>query len=217
MRVVHLDSKHLTDNYISTLRKEFSALQLREEFERVIKLYFEKRPLLMKHRLRTIIDPHIFDDYRIQGINIVRGGSNRKTLSLTTFLSRKFDKEELIEGIRSLIDYEPLFKILEQQADAQEITKISNQTLRREALLFYGIEKFFIDMNAIIVDENRRNQLLYLKWHSAEEPMKMVKVIDSTTGQVYLIRVPPDMKTVQEAIAWTFNLQPEEYHPIKET
>jgi len=47
--------------------------------------------------------------------------------------------------------------------------------------------------------------------------MVMVKVIDSTTNNIYLLRVPPDMQTVSQAVAWTFDMNKEEYRPLKET
>ena len=45
----------------------------------------------------------------------------------------------------------------------------------------------------------------------------MVKVKDSTTGEIYLLRVPPTMKTCKEAVAWTFGMTAEEYVLEKET
>lgn len=49
------------------------------------------------------------------------------------------------------------------------------------------------------------------------EPMQLVKVKDSTTGDSYLLRVPPHMKTCKQAVAWTFSLEEIEYNPVKET
>jgi hypothetical protein len=217
MRVIHLNQENLSNESISKLRKEFTSLQLRTEFERLLRLYFEKRIIFVKNTSRGIIDPKIFGDYCVEGINILREGKNKKRMSLSTFLSSKFDKEELIVGVQNLLDYEPLCNVIEKNGGAQEVTKINNATLRREALRIYGFEKFFKEMNTKVIDEKGRNQLLFLKWHKSEEPIKMVKVIDSTTKDVYLIRVPPETKTVKEGVAWTFGLQPEEYNPVKET
>jgi hypothetical protein len=217
MRVIHLNKEYLSDQQISNIRKNYTSLQLREEFERLLKLYFDKRFIIVKNTSRGIADPGLFSEYSVEGLNIRFDGSNKKRMSVQTFLSKKFDKEDLIVGVRSLMDYEPLCNIIEKKGNADEVTKINNATLRREALRIYGIEKFFKDMNAKVVDEDKKNQLLYLKWHKSEEPIMMVKVIDSTTKDVYLIRVPPEMKTVKQAVAWTFGMEEEEYHPVKET
>ena len=50
----------------------------------------------------------------------------------------------------------------------------------------------------------------------------MVKVINSTLesdGKVkeYFLRVPKDMQSAKEAVAWTFNMKPEDYLPMVET
>src|SRR5262249_31159925 len=54
---------------------------------------------------------------------------------------------------------------------------------------------------------------------SLEEPLVMVKVVNSTpeldgSYKDYLLRVPPNITTAKEAVAWTFGLSPEEYSPI---
>jgi hypothetical protein len=37
------------------------------------------------------------------------------------------------------------------------------------------------------------------------------------TQKSVLIRVPPDMRTPRQAVAWTFALAEDEYHPINES
>ena len=44
-----------------------------------------------------------------------------------------------------------------------------------------------------------------------------LQVKDSSTGKRYFLKVPPDMRSVKEAKAWTFGLKKEEYHPDIET
>lgn len=44
-----------------------------------------------------------------------------------------------------------------------------------------------------------------------------LQVRDSSSGKVYFIRVPPSMSSVQEAKAWSFGLEKEEYDPEIET
>lgn len=207
-------------------RKTYSKSELQDRFIYLLNLYIEKRHLLSKnvvniHRLGEV---RLFKNYTIDGTNILHKGrigahhGHGKSPVRTTpdkFLERKFDKDELIDGINNLSDYEHLFNIFDN-GQPQEVTKISNATLRREALHFYGIEKFFKQMNTKKIHQDGRNELLTLHWHETERPITMVKVIDSTTKDVYLIRVPPDMKTVRQAVAWTFYMKEKEYYPAKE-
>jgi len=50
-----------------------------------------------------------------------------------------------------------------------------------------------------------------------DEPLVMVYVKDPSTDRYYFIRVPPDMRTVKEAVAWTFGMDELDYQPKKET
>jgi hypothetical protein len=111
-----------------------------------------------------------------------------------------------------------LFKRLsEKKLTAQDIIHCKNQEIRRELLDRYGYDKFLINMRGIVVHTDGEYQLIKLNWHDREEPIKLVRVKDSTTSRWYVLRVPPTMKTVRQAIAWTFDLAEPEYHPLKET
>ena len=89
--------------------------------------------------------------------------------------------------------------------------------------------------------------ILYRKDVPDDEPIVMVRVLNSTPEpdgvlsrdeaiatfgdaakaalhaprdarfKAYFIRVPPDLRTAHEAIAWTFGLRGEDYHPAIET
>lgn len=43
--------------------------------------------------------------------------------------------------------------------------------------------------------------------------LKMVKVICPSTDRTFYLMVPPEMEKVDEAVAWTFGKDPEEYRP----
>jgi len=208
---------------VSEARKEYSQPELLNKFKHLLELFLEKRyPSMKKLSEKGIkntfrMDIKLFKEYYINGTNIIHRGSNRKTMSPKTFLSRKFDKDDLANGIMSLRDYEYFFNVLDGKDGAPQVAEIINATLRRDALNYYGVEKFFKDMNTKVIHKDGKNELLILKWHRDEKPITMVKVIDSTTKQTYLLRVPPEMKTVRQAIAWTFHLSEDEYYPIKET
>ena len=55
-----------------------------------------------------------------------------------------------------------------------------------------------------------------------EEPVVMVEVQNSTpepdgTRKTYYLRVPPNLRTAREAVAWTFGLSGSQYRPERET
>lgn len=223
----------LIDENRKKIRKQASIIDMNQEFKRLLNLYTSKymliyRQLTRQNRSRRSLTPHLFDNYVIEGSNIVKTGNwsrsrvgthtRKKVMSVNQFLSLKHKKEKVLDAIESLKDYEPLFELLEGKGNASTITRINNATLRREALDFYGIKRFFKEMNAEIIDrDHKKQELLTIRWHKREDPMTMVKVIDSTTKEVYLLQVPPETKTVKEAVAWTFERDPDDYNPIKET
>ena len=207
---------------VKEARKEYTQPELLHKFTQLLELFLEKRyDSLKKLKEKNIrntfrMDIHLFKYYYINGTNIFHKGT-RKYMSPQTFLAQKFDKEELAEGIMTLRDYEYFFNVINGKGGPTQILEITNATLRRDALNFYDPKKFFKEMNAQIVHKEGKNELMTLKWHRDEQPLTMVKVIDSTTKQPHLLHVPSEMKTVQEARAWTFGLEIDEFHPIKET
>lgn len=46
---------------------------------------------------------------------------------------------------------------------------------------------------------------------------RYIQVQDASTDRQYFLRVPPTIQTAAEAVAWTFHLSVEEYHPAQET
>ncbi len=100
---------------------------------------------------------------------------------------------------------------------AKHIARIRNTTVRRICLREIGYERFLMDFNYEIVDQDEHNSLVKVLWHPQEEPLYLVKVRCPSTGAFYTLRVPPGVKTIQSAVAWTFALGQEEYQPEEET
>lgn len=92
-----------------------------------------------------------------------------------------------------------------------DIVACKNQELGQMALKRYGYEKFIADAGADTVSESGESRLLNV------HGIMFVSVKDSSTARRYLLRVPPDMKACDEAIAWTFGMKASEYQPLIET
>jgi hypothetical protein len=105
-----------------------------------------------------------------------------------------------------------------QDITIETIDKETNQEIRRVMVDRYGTARYLIDSKA---EEIHRDDwgILYRKdMGSGDEPLVMVKVVNSTpepdgSRKDYFLRVPPDMTTAREAVAWTFDKNQDEYNP----
>ena len=96
-----------------------------------------------------------------------------------------------------------------------------NAEIRRVMLERYGWGRYLENNGATVVHSDARG-ILYRKEIPGDEPLVMVKVKNSTpepdgSSKDYLLRVPPDMTSASQAVAWTFGISTEQYSPIVET
>jgi hypothetical protein len=56
-----------------------------------------------------------------------------------------------------------------------------------------------------------------LEEDSLEEVVRYIQLRDASTDRSYFLRVPPTVQTAAEAVAWSFELSVETYHPAQET
>ena len=109
---------------------------------------------------------------------------------------------------------------------ADAIQREANVEVRRVMVERMGWERLVNDGGAQKVHADAAGVLWEL--HSPrrapwrEHPAKIVEVVNSTpepdgTRRHYFIRVPPEMTTARQAVAWTFELGEVEYRPLVET
>ncbi len=96
-----------------------------------------------------------------------------------------------------------------------------NAEARRVLVERIGFERFLREAKASVLHEDRDpggvRQLLRVKL-GEDEPLVCVSVGCPSTGRRYLIRVPPDMRTCHQAVAWTAGFdRAEDYRPVQET
>lgn len=154
-------------------------------------------------------------------VEIHDGGRTRHTYTLERYFSSSYYKstdrvvrQQMLDILR---DYLLVIKFYEEEFKANDILKCRNAEVGIFLLRKYGFERFVREMHAKIIDQNDGQKLMMIPWLMDEEPITVVKVQDSTTGQEHMMRVPPSIKTCQEAVAWTFRMTSEEYSPIEET
>jgi hypothetical protein len=102
-----------------------------------------------------------------------------------------------------------------------EIDMETSAEIRRVLLERFGWERYLIESGTQPVHKDRFG-VLYRRELPDDEPLVMVKVKNSTpepdgSFREYFLRVPPAMRTAQQAVAWTFAMEQEEYKPMEET
>jgi hypothetical protein len=116
--------------------------------------------------------------------------------------------------------------------DPYTILTEPNAELRRLLMERYdaghGKGSFIQDAGAKVIDSAVQpmrsgepemiNELLSLDLPGdPDRRMVALKVIDPSTGRTYILRVPPNQTTVRGALAWTFNVEPDQYVLQQET
>jgi len=118
-------------------------------------------------------------------------------------------------GVRIPMKYEVL--ILNNTIHAMYILRIRNVEVRRVCLEALGYEKFLTQLPHEVIHRDNDQELVRIRWHKQEEPVCLVKVRCPSSGASYVLRVPPHMLTVHQAVAWTFGAKTSEYAPEVET
>jgi hypothetical protein len=115
---------------------------------------------------------------------------------------------------------EPRIAFHPETITAAEVLTEPNAELRRIKLERMGTERFFAEADATVLDVDRdaggERRLLRVTF-PGDEPLVCVSVCCPSTGRRYLLRVPPQVTTCHEAVAWTAGLEASAYKPEVET
>jgi hypothetical protein len=103
----------------------------------------------------------------------------------------------------------------------KEIEETENVELRRVLINVFGCERYLKESGAELIHEDEFGKL-YRKLQELDEQIVMVAVKNSTPDldgsfKTYYMRVPPEMVTAKEAVAWTFGLDRDDYGPLVES
>jgi hypothetical protein len=73
-------------------------------------------------------------------------------------------------------------------------------------------------LGAKLIDVGPRGRLYEVPLpQDPEQVARYVQVQDTSTERRYFLRVPPTLQTAAEAVAWSFQIGAEDYHPAEET
>jgi hypothetical protein len=96
-----------------------------------------------------------------------------------------------------------------------------NAEIRRVMMERFGHARYIRESGARQINRDDWGTL----WRTGvpdDEPLVMVALVNSTpepdgSFHEYMIRVPPDVQTAHQAVAWTFGLEAHEYVPLAQT
>jgi hypothetical protein len=103
----------------------------------------------------------------------------------------------------------------------REILSEPNLELRRVLIDRVGMEWFVTNSRAEVIDRDRDSggdrELLRIRFDGGED-LLCVAVRCPSTGRRYILRVPPEVRTCRQAVAWTAGIEdPTKYKPAVET
>lgn len=123
------------------------------------------------------------------------------------------------EGVR----IPPHFFTKPESLTFQEVLAHPNSEVKYVGMKIVGMDKVLDDKNTKIIHcDEQKGQVLFEVKGIFDDPVCYVKVVNNTqekngTYKDYYLCVPPTVKTCQQAVAWTFRLEENEYHPEQET
>ena len=105
---------------------------------------------------------------------------------------------------------------------AEELTRddffaTPNSEVRRVIQERMG-ERFIWTIGARFVDSGPRGILYEMDLPYEREPVaRYVELHDASSERIYFLGVPPTIQTAEEAVAWTFGLNANDYQPSQES
>lgn len=188
-----------------------------------------------KHFIRLLLEDKEVYDILAHTLDCFDESYLHETPPMSTFES--FLKRQIVDieiRLKLQIDYPIAF---------EDIEEAQNMEIREQALRKFGYEDYVKEgfkNNKIISVIFNNNDNLYInpsfnmdyydefrktvasrrdeeKIIILNNDIAFLQVKDTSTNKAYFLKVPPNMRSVQEAKAWTFGLNPGEYKPVIET
>ena len=124
-------------------------------------------------------------------------------------------------GIRSHLIEDIGATAVAQGAGGAALLELDDPEFRREMIEAYGATSLIFDSSVFPTSVEDDFGTLYRVAIEGDEDVCVVKVLNATpepdgTFRDYFLRVPPDVSTSREAIAWTFEME-DDYGPIVQT
>ncbi|HEY7617500.1 MAG TPA: hypothetical protein VH744_11900, partial [Terriglobales bacterium] len=101
----------------------------------------------------------------------------------------------------------------------KQIISEQNTEVRRVMRNLYGTERFMRDAGAQEVDRADKHgaRLLAIQLPGDPVEIRVMELTCPSTGNKYMERVPPDVRSAIEGLSWRFNVKPKGYNPEWQT
>ena len=114
-----------------------------------------------------------------------------------------------------------LLVIQPEQVKLEDLPLDENLEVLHATIELLGHERFLAAAKAQILQEDDFGRLHRILFHDYE-PLLFVEVMNATPepdGSLrrHLLRVPPEVETAREAVAWSFGHRAQEYNPVVQT
>ena len=148
--------------------------------------------------------------YDTSGVKVVTQGCMKNRQKQGKWLERGKETYYMsgVQVSRQIYEDDP------EKWDGYDVLKVPNAQLRCSLLNRMGYDKLLAKVNCKIIDQSADGgQLLEVDTqtdqglHGIDRLMRMVKVICPSTGQTYVLRVPPAIANYDQARQWTFGLR----------
>jgi hypothetical protein len=141
-----------------------------------------------------------------------------------------------IEGV--LFDYYTWNGLIKGVVMANEAVKMSNVEQRRIAIKMIGLDRFlsqleaealeiwhgyalyevqlYDDIELIDARRSKKQIAIFGRYEKNFIAARLLSMIDPSTNQRYILRVPPEMQSCLQAVSWTFDVPLGQYLPEAE-
>lgn len=126
--------------------------------------------------------------------------------------------QELVPHILDQLDSRLRRTVRDRESTLHRILREPDSEIRRVLIETYGWERFLRDSGARVIDRDGDNELLaFRNLRVGGQPLVLLKVRCPSTANLYTLRVPPTMRSVRAAVAWTFGMAVGDYKPQRES
>ena len=141
---------------------------------------------------------------------LCQGRGLLELLSVLEQAGRRWDLEVPVDRVASEI-MTALKLDAGSPIELDEVLDIENEDLRSRALAVFGKERLLREAGSEVIQRDGGHELVGVR-------DMLFLIMDSSLPRRRILRVPGHMRTLRQAVAWTFGLKNERrYHPIKET
>ena len=108
--------------------------------------------------------------------------------------------------------------VISHFCEASRVSSAEVYRMQRVMIERFGNTRFLLESLVEIISKDNYGELYQCPTADGLAPIQMVKLFDSSHPELsYYMRVPPNLQTAHQAVAWMYKRKPEDYAPQLET